>query len=53
MNLYQYTFPPKPISSAGRLVPVELGRQEIAEAAGTELWAGRGAAWRAPDRGAS
>ena len=30
-----------------------VGRQEIAEAARTELWAGRGAAGRAPDRGTS
>jgi hypothetical protein len=30
-----------------------VGGQEIAEAARTELWAGRGAAGRAPDRGAS
>jgi hypothetical protein len=30
-----------------------VGRQEIAEAARTELSAGRGAAGRAPDRGAS
>ena len=30
-----------------------VGRQEVADAAGTELWAGRGAAGRAPDRGAS
>ena len=29
------------------------GGQEIAEAARTELWAGRGTARRAPDRGAS
>jgi hypothetical protein len=42
----------KPISAAGRLVPVELA-EEIAEAAGTELWAGGGAAGRVPDRGAS
>ena len=26
-----------------------VGHQEIADAAGTELWAGRGAAGRAPD----
>ena len=30
-----------------------VGGQEIAEAAGAELWAGRSAAGRAPDRGAS
>ena len=30
-----------------------VGGQEIAEAARTELWAGRDAAGRAPDRGAS
>jgi len=29
-----------------------VGRQEIADAARAELWAGRGAFGRAPDRGA-
>jgi len=43
----------KAISSAGRLMPVVIGGEKIAEAARTELWAGRGAAGHAPDRGAS
>ena len=40
------------ISSAGRLVPVELAAEEIAGTR-SELWAGRVLPGRAPDRGAS
>src|SRR2546421_3215432 len=40
-------------SAAGRLGAGGVGRQEVADAARTELWASRGAAGRAPDRGTS
>jgi hypothetical protein len=43
----------KPISSAGRLVPVELAARKKPKQQRTELWAGRGYARRAPDRGVS
>src|ERR1700722_557195 len=43
----------RPVSSAGRLVKVELATKKSPTQQGTELWAGRGAAGRAPDRGSS